>query len=411
MRRACLFPLLVAGALLGQCHCGQRPESDAGGPDGGSTDTGYDGEAEGDAEADGDADRQDADPDLDESDEPDVEERELCLDAPPAWTWHPYECPEYEQPDDCCASCRLLTCREGANHWDIWGDRVAYVAHGSVGIVDLTNGQDRIVLHKHFEGGRGYNFHNAVISSRYIVARKNDRSDPSNSRLPIVARSLSDLDGPEITLDESEGMRQVFLLDAYEEWVLVVREPYSASRDFEMVLYNIETGERRIIARGTDDYGFSMPGMWGDRVVWGGHISASGKLQEYRISTGETRDVIDDPDLFPMYTTSVWENWATFNHQPEGDWDVVLVNLDTGEVRRVLPTSGSQEQGSIHGGRVIVNSGMSIHVYSIRSDRSYELHPSGTAGSEPMIFDRNVVWNGRTAEGLTGIWVTQIGDI
>jgi hypothetical protein len=54
---------------------------------------------------------------------------------------------------------------------------------------------------------------------------------------------------------------------------------------------------------------------------------------------------------------------------------------------------------------------MHIHIYSIRTGREYVLNPSARAGSSPLIFDRTVVWDGLTAEGVSGIWVTRIGDI
>lgn len=121
-----------------------------------------------------------------------------------------------------------------------------------------------------------------------------------------------------------------------------------------------------------------------------------------------------------MYQSSVWEHYAVFNRQPSGEqWDAYLVDLDTGEVQQIGSSSSNQDEAKIQGGRVIWTDyrgsgphlGMHIFIYSLRTRREYVLNPSGRAGSGPMIFDRYVVWDGLTEEGVEGIWATRIGDI
>jgi hypothetical protein len=232
----------------------------------------------------------------------------------------------------------------------------------------------------------------------------------------IVARRLDELTGPEIQLIEPSSEYTILEIVSSEEWVVWHRQPSSLNGDF--VLENIETGEERIIASRTEG-ALRSPGMWGDRVVWG---SSDGNLKEYRISTGVTRNVISEPALDPMYTTSVWEHYALFNHQPDDgrEWDAYLVDLDTGETRRVTPSGSNQEQASIGGGTIVWTDfrgssdggpgGMHVYVYSLTTGREYVLNPSAIGGSEPMVYGRNVVWNA-VWNDIIGVWATRIGDI
>jgi hypothetical protein len=117
----------------------------------------------------------------------------------------------------------------------------------------------------------------------------------------------------------------------------------------------------------------------------------------------------------------IWDHYVVYNPQPSrrGFWEVFLVDLDTGEARVISPSDANKDQASIHNGRVIWTNyrgsdshlGMHINIYSIRTGLEYVLNPSTRISSNPLIFDRNVVWHGVTAEGVRGYWVTRIGDI
>jgi len=231
----------------------------------------------------------------------------------------------------------------------------------------------------------------------------------------VVARNLSDLSGPEIVLARyyyEDGLTPIFI-DVYEEWATwSVPSPSTGYHD--LVLCNIETGEQRVIVREHSGYSVSIPAIWGDRVVWG---TSDQVLEEYRISTGETRTVFHSTtEMGNVGGVRIWENYVTFYNS---GYHPVLLNLDTGEAQQPWPSEGRKDQVSIHGGRVIWTDfrdigphlGMHIYIYSLRTGREYLLNPSAQAGSEPLIFDRNVVWGGLSADGVDGIWVTRIGDI
>ena len=73
----------------------------------------------------------------------------------------------------------------------------------------------------------------------------------------------------------------------------------------------------------------------------------------------------------------------------------------------------------MHNGRVVWTdyrgavppAGMHTYIYSLRTNREYVLNPSWIGAANPMIFDRYVLWDGQTADGVGGTWVTRIGDI
>jgi hypothetical protein len=422
---ASLFLLLLA--LLAHCQCNQRPENaDADADD--VADSGADTDSESNADAD---DGEDADidmdndndivgdPDIDEDDvEFEAEAMELCgEDDRQAWSFRPYNCPPYERPRDCCASCQQLTCRE-AIFPDIWGDRVVYGSAASVAMVDLSTGEDRIVFPSRIiNENQSISYLDPAISSRYIVARRAEIFIAEDEVLEaVVARSLTDLSGPEIVLDDSE--QEITGFDVYDEWVVWSRRLHSSGIK-ERILQNLETGEQRVIIRENGDYSTSLPSIWGDRIVWGVN---GDRIEEYLISTGETRVAFEaPPELQPIFDLTGGDHYSAYNfHLSTTDpWNVVLVDLDTSEARVLSPSDGDQEIGYIHNGRVIWTDyrssdshlGMHIHIYSIRTGREYVLNPSARAGSSPLIFDRTVVWDGLTAEGVSGIWVTRIGDI
>ena len=425
MRRACSVLALLSGVLFCQCHCGRSPAGDADGDgDTATVDSGSDGDIDADIDADIDGDLNDAEPDLDEDPDLEVEQPAVCgEDDRPAWSWSPYECSDEPTPRDCCASCRQLTCR-GPSLWafDIWGDKVVYEYDASVGIVDVSTGEDTVIFSPSLLGEDHFiSYLHPAISSRYILALKVEgyRVDgEARAREAVVARCLSTLSGTEIVLDDSEDQRHVMAIDAYDEWVVWGRHPSSTDSN-ETVLHNIETGDHRVIKRDRDGYYASLAAIWGDRVVWG----ANGNLlEEYRISTGETRTAFEAPlEMQRIQNVMIWDHYAIYNPQPSGrgSWDIILVDLDTGEARLLSPADTGQDQVSIQGGRVIWTDlrsagphlGMHIYIYSLRDNREYVLNPSARAGSEPLIFDRTVVWDGLTAEGVSGVWVTRIGDI
>jgi beta propeller repeat protein len=292
---------------------------------------------------------------------------------------------------------------------DIWGDLVVFHWRAKIAMVNLRTGEDRLV----FESGNHAYFMPAV-SSHYVVARKSFR-EPDRWVDDVVARSLDDLSGPEILLGDLERQNGIAVINIYEEWVTWLRFPPTTGVD-ELVLFNIETGEERILDVSYPGHGIRAGGIWGDRVVWGQRDEIKGEtLVEHRISTNTTRDVLTDPSLAPMLSTSVWEHYAVFNHQPYfNDWNAMLVDLDTGEVRQITPSGSNQDQARINGGRVIwtdFRTGIHVYVYSLRTGQEYIINPSARGSSEPLIFGQNVVWGGDW-EGYNGPpWVTRIGDI
>jgi hypothetical protein len=404
--------LLLACALLASCQCNQRP-ADVG------VDT--DADANGDANADSDIDIDIdidivGDPDVEGDAEPDAEVPGLCDGAGPAWSWPP--CNDEPNPPDCCSSCRRLTCRDmvttASGCADIWGDLVVFGHTGNIAMVDLRTGEDSLV----FES-RTFIYLEPAISSRYTVARSLYR-EPEGYREAIVARRLDDLSGPEIVVEDRGFDRHTYVA-IYDEWAVWKLLP--VGEEPVLILHNIETGEQRVLDQYRSGHGAHAPGIWGDRVVWGQYDEVKGEtLVEHRISTNTTRDVLTDPALEPMYSVSVWENYAVFNHQPYfSDWNAMLVDLDTGEVRQITPSGSNQDQARINGGRVIWTDfrgssgggppGMHIYVYSLRTGREYVVNPSARGSSEPLIFGQNVVWGGDW-EGYNGPpWVTRIGDI
>jgi hypothetical protein len=423
---ASLFLLLLA--LLAHCQSNNRPDvSDADADVVADADADADVDSDTDIEADGDIDMDTdidiiGDPDIDEDDvEFEAEAMELCgEDDRQAWSFRPYDCRPYERPRDCCASCQQLTCRE-AIFPDIWGDLVAYQSAASVAIVDLATGEDRIVFPvRMIAEDHAVVYLDPAISSRYVVAWRSEQfyedGEPA-FRQAVVARSLTDLSGPEILLDDSEDQESVALINVYEEWAVWGRHLSSTGYN-ETVLHNIETGEHRIIDRDSPGHSASLATIWGDRVVWG---TNGEMIEEYRISTGETRIAFEaPPEMQRVQHVRIWDHYAIYNpvsfHVP---WEVILVDLDTGEARVLALSDANKDQASIHNNRVIWTDhrgsdshlGMHIHIYSLRTDSEYVLNPSARAGADPVIFDRTVVWSGLTDEGVDGIWVTRIGDI
>ena len=436
MRYMLKLMVLALAAVTGQCQCSGDSAPD-GGPD---ADGGDDGGPDADRPADQDADADEADADRPDgeaaADADDADEdldgdvwraeagtlEELCADAGPGWSWEPYECPEEPRPDDCCPSCRRLTCRDNdlARAKDIWGDLVAYGSETSVGIVNLETGEDSIVFHGDDEGETWLAYGEPGISSRFIIARRITYVNGDFASEAIVARRLSEPSGPDMVIDEYEQNQRYFSggIEAYEEWVIWRYQPPRSGIN-ALVLHNIETGEHRLLDEGDGQQVLFYADLWGDRVVWG---VGEGFLREHRISTGVTRNVLERPELDPMFGASVWQNYAIFRRETSGEpWNVYLVDLDTAEVRRISPHDSNQDQAELHGGRVVWTdfrgsdphfpTGMHIVLFSIETEREYMLNPSGVAGSEPFLFGRNVVWNGLTADGVEGIWTTRIGDI
>ncbi len=303
------FALILLLAATTGCTCT---------PNDGTSDSGRDADfGDTDANIDGDGEIQDSG-EVDA--ESDAEEPELCRGAGPPWSWPP--CNDEPNPPDCCPSCRRLTCREmvssSRDAASIWGDRVVFNYKSHIAMVDLNTGEDRLVFEKHHEVDYYINYGHPVISSKYIVA---DRiHQPINPRVDeireaIVARRLDELDGPDILVEDG-GTDDYGFIRIYEEWVVWQRNADSGD-ERALYLHNIETGEQRVLDRTSRDHGFRAPGIWGDRVVWGTRDAIKGEtLVEHRISTNTTRDILSDPALEPMYGTSVWENYAVFNHQP-----------------------------------------------------------------------------------------------
>jgi hypothetical protein len=381
--------------------------------------------ADADSTVDGDE-TTESDADVAADAEPDVEVPGLCDGADSAWPWP--ACSDDPNPPDCCSACQKLTCRELATTQRIWEDFVVLNDRSEIAMVDLRTGEDRLVLEREHDGGNVNDYFEPAISSRYIVAGRYSGSFPYHGEgisEAIVARRLDDLSGPVIIVEDSYPEDSYTYIQVYDQWAIWQRStPHY--RQAMLVLHNIETGEQRILdGFGSDSlpgHHFRAPGIWGDRVAWGRIDSVNGEtLMEHRISTSTTRAVLSDRALLPMYTVSVWEHYAVFNHQPSGgDWNVMLVDLDTGEVRQISPSGSRQDQGYIQGGRVIWTdfrgaedeypAGMHIYIYSLRTGREYVLNPSARGGSEPLIFGQTVIWNGEW-NGFGGPWVTRIGDI
>lgn len=421
MRRYFFSPMLLAMVFQVQCQCSSQTVDDSGIVDADRIDSGSDADLDVGQESDGNCDCPDADLVIVGDADPDVDNLGLCRDVGEPWTWHPEGCPEYTQPRDCCASCRQLICQDMDSARDIWGDWVVYEAEASVGIVDLSTGESRTVFRRviNEDPPGGFGYLDPVISSRYVVAWRQEYVSISGEiliRESVVARSLHDLSGPEIILDASLE-QHITSIDVYDEWVVWSRRLTPAG-DKERIVQNIETGEQRIILRDPHNT-TTIPAIWGDRVVWG----ANGNLlREYRISTEETRTAYSaSPEMQPIGSVRIWGHRVIYNPQPSGrgTWDIILVNIDTSEARWVTPPDSNQDQPSIHNGRIVwtdfreagSHTGMHVYIYSLSTGREYVLNPSGRAGSEPLIFNQNLVWNGVSADNVGGIWVTQIGNI
>jgi hypothetical protein len=291
-------------------------------------------------------------------------------------------------------------------------------------MVDLRTGEDRLVFDSaRVDDNSYYNYFQPSVSTQYVIAGKRLWTRyPLEVRELIVARRLDDLSGPEIVVEDSHPQDSYGYIQVYDQWAIWQRSTPPSHDNRALYLHNIETGEQRVLDQHVRGHGFRCPGIWGDRVAWGQYDSVKGEtLVEHRISTNTTRDVVSDIALRPMYDVSVWEHYAVFNHQPDyGDWNVMLVDLDTGEVRQISPSGSRQDQAYLHGGRVIWTdfrgaedeypAGMHIYVYSLRTGLEYVIDPSSRGGSEPLIFGQTVVWAAEY-EGFGGIFVTRIGDI
>ena len=241
--------------------------------------------------------------------------------------------------------------------------------------------------------------------------------DGAPSSRTVVAREVEDRSDTEIELEATNPL-EIYSVDVHGEWASWRRRAPEAEH-LELVLHNIMTGEQRVLDVGREGVVVYGGRLWGDRVVWS---TSQGALKEHRISTGVTREVLREPRLAPMYYVSVWDHYAAFNHESySAPWTVYLVDLDTAEVRPISPADSRQDQPHLHGGRVVwtdfrggggPGGGMHVYVYSIATGREYLLNPSAPGGSEPRIFDRTVLWQGRAAPDLHGgIWVTRIGDV
>lgn len=289
--------------------------------------------------------------------------------------------------------------------YDVWEDKVAYQVMGDVGVVDLTTGRDDIVFHHREEGERTFNYDRPSISQQYVVARRIQRGDIRAHR--VVAKPLSDLSSLEIVLDDDTAQQSIGGLDVYDEWACWGREREDTG-GYELVLHNIETGENRVLDDGSS-CGLLRARVWGDRAIWG---TWCGALMEQRISTGETRTVLENPDFDHMSLLSLWDHYAVFTNKPYGGaWTVYLVDLDTDEISPISDPLTSQDQASIHGGRVVWTdhgNGLHVHIYSLSTGVEYVLNPSHR-GSEPTIYDGTIVWNNDMEPD--GPWVTRIGDI
>jgi hypothetical protein len=291
----------------------------------------------------------------------------------------------------------------------------------SVGFVNLETGEDRVVFETYVaEDGHGFGYLYPAISSRYIVSTRQEYMRVDGETVfaeALVARSLDDLDGPEIVIDASVDQDSVGGLDAYGEWVVWGRRRTS-TREIQNVLDNIETGEQRILDS-SSEYSIGIPHIWGDRVVW----SNSGEvIKEYRISTGETRIAYTaPPEHRPLQNVTMWDHYALSNPEisSRGTSDVLLIDLDTGEARWISSPSDHQRYARMHDGRVawtdyrgaVEPSGMHIAVYSLATGRDYILNASATGGANPLIFGRTVVWHGAQDFESAGVYVTRIGDI
>jgi hypothetical protein len=392
-----LWLALVLGLLAG-CSCENgNGERDA--------DTG--GDADGDADSDGDS---DGDSDVDSDCDADAENSELPCDCEPSvWSWHPYECPEYEPPNDCCSSCRPLTCRELATwRYDIWENFVAYNVRTDVAVVDLNTGRDELVF-LNPEGMRGSYLHPA-IGSRYVVAQK-IRYEGDESRHEVVARPISDFTAPELVLSTGVFQGELNGLDVYDEWACWGRRNLENDR-FELVLFNIDSGAHRVLDGG-EECDLLYARVWGDRVIWGDWC---GRIHQQIISTGETRVVINDPALEYISLLSLWDHYAVFVSKWTTEPDtVMLVDLDTGEMRAISDPETDQTNAWIHNGRVVwadAGRGNCVRVYSLETDQTYIVNPTSDGAGEPIIYDRTLVWGARpVSEVPETIWVTRIADI
>ena len=409
-------------AVLAHCQCNHPPgASDA--DDDADADLDSDGNGDGDIDIDIDLDLE-GDPDHGADAEPDRDEvlpergtiEELCGDEGSAWTWHPFECPELDPPDDCCPSCRPVTCRVTANGGDIWANWVVYDVGPSVGMVDLDTGRDELVFPVIFEETRAFSFGQGAVGSRYVIARRTECFPDGNiGNSDIVARRLDDLEIPIIVVDDTP-ITDLQNPDVYNEWACWGRTPVSTGV-WELVLYNIETGEHRVLDVESPGFNLYAVKIWGDRVVW---TDSRARLREHRISTGETRTVLQDGLLGPMFSLSIWEHYVVFQSDPDlPPSQIYLLDLETGEHRRVSPSNAEQEFSFIHNGRIAWTdyrfttggpAGMHVFIYSMRTNREYVLNPSSRGGEHPEIFDRTIIWTGGP-EGSGSIWVTRIADI
>lgn len=409
-----LIPLTFLVLLMVCCNCDSgHPTPDTDVNDSDRNDSDQDRTSDADPET-NDADPDEADADPDDADRPDDGTiSELCGEEGPAWSWHPFECPELDPPADCCSSCIRLTCRELSGMPEMWEDLVAYQTRGSVGLVNLTKGTDVLIFPGFRKGDEGYTYFTSSIGSEYVTASKIFWKNDTIDFTQIVARHHSKTDSPEILVDDTP-QSDVWSTDVYGSWVVWRRTP-DATKIFEIVLKNIETEEFRVLDDeseiGVDLYAVSI---WGDRVVWS---DSRGRLKEHRISTSTTREVLTDMG-FTMSSVSVWENYAVFTQTTSHPWQVYLVDLDTSDVRRVSPSTSEQESSFLHGGRVVWSdyrgstggpAGMHVYVYSIENDREYVLNESARGGTNPKIFDRTIIWNGGPEP--EGLWVTRIADI
>lgn len=208
----------------------------------------------------------------------------------------------------------------------------------------------------------------------------------------------------QVTMDEAN---QAFP-DVSGDRIVWEESPDGTNR--EIVAFDLVTGERIPITGEASDRPFG-PAIDGDRVVWADHGRGGGIFQ-FDFGTREVSRVTEQ--LSPPALSGDRVVWADGRN---GNLDIFLLDLATGEERRLTTNEANQQDPRIAGDHVVWvderSGNPDVFLYDLVTGEERRLTSDDARQINPDVSSELVVWEDWREEGgrVIGVYETATGEV
>ncbi len=191
----------------------------------------------------------------------------------------------------------------------------------------------------------------------------------------------------------------------------------SRNGNYDVYMCNISTGD--ISQLSTSDRNDLSPRMYEDKIVWFSYAGSPGgdefsDIYLFDINDWKLIQVTRDNSL--QYSPSVYEGNIVWHDNRNGNWEIYLYSIDTGQEERITYEDEQSFAPHMYGERIVyyyhdrVKGFWSVRMYDMETGNQRDIEVETNGDARPVIYGDRIAWHNKT-DGKHDIYVLDFSII